>query len=67
MSWESVEVNRELCNGCGICVEVCSLDDLRMGEDGYPYVKYDQCWYCEACELECPEGAITVVMPYLLR
>jgi len=56
VSWEAVEVSPELCDGCGVCVELCPLDNLRMGEDGYPYVKYDECWYCEACELECPRG-----------
>jgi NAD-dependent dihydropyrimidine dehydrogenase PreA subunit len=67
MKCESVEVNRELCNGCGICAELCPLDNLRMGDDGFPYVKYDECWSCETCELECPSKAIKVVVPYLLR
>ncbi len=49
------------------CVEICPLDNLRMDEDGFPFVKYDQCWSCEACELECPEKAIKVIVPYLLR
>jgi NAD-dependent dihydropyrimidine dehydrogenase PreA subunit len=67
MSWESIEVDRDRCTRCGTCVEICPLDNLRLGNDGFPFVKYDQCWSCEACELECPEKAIKVIVPYLLR
>jgi NAD-dependent dihydropyrimidine dehydrogenase PreA subunit len=30
-------------------------------------MKYDDCWYCLACEVDCPTNAITVKMPFLLR
>jgi NAD-dependent dihydropyrimidine dehydrogenase PreA subunit len=28
---------------------------------------YDECWYCMPCQTDCPTGAVTVNIPYLLR
>lgn len=54
--------------GCTVCVDVCPLDVLAIGEqDGKAYMKYDECWYCTPCEADCPTGAVTVNIPYLLR
>ena len=30
-------------------------------------MKFDECWYCLACEIDCPNDAITVKMPFLLK
>ena len=57
--------------GCTVCVEVCPLDVLRIAEtkDGTKtaYMKYDECWYCMPCEADCPPGAVTVTIPFLLK
>ncbi|MEO0821109.1 MAG: ferredoxin family protein [Pseudomonadota bacterium] len=57
--------------GCTVCVEVCPLDVLRIVDtaDGgkTAYMKYDECWYCMPCETDCPTGAVTVNLPYLLK
>ena len=54
--------------GCTVCVDVCPLDvlaiDLLSKE---AHMKFDECWYCLPCEQDCPTGAITVDIPYLLR
>ena len=34
---------------------------------GEPYGKFRTCWYCLPCEVECPEEALRVEIPYLLR
>jgi NADPH-dependent glutamate synthase beta subunit-like oxidoreductase len=34
---------------------------------GEPFGKHRSCWFCLACEVECPEEAIWVEIPYLLR
>ncbi|MCI5085828.1 MAG: ferredoxin family protein [Rhodovulum sp.] len=69
-----VTVNDDLCiadKGCTVCVDVCPLDVLRIAEaaDGSKtaYMKYDECWYCMPCEADCPTGAVTVNLPYLLK
>jgi len=63
----SVEIDMEQCNGCGICVEICPLDCLRMDENEKAFLKYDECWYCGSCTLECPKDAIILRLPYLVR
>jgi NAD-dependent dihydropyrimidine dehydrogenase PreA subunit len=63
----SVEIDRKHCDGCGICVEICPLDCLRMDEKEKVFMKYDECWYCGSCTLECPQDAIILRLPYLIR
>jgi len=55
--------------GCTVCVDVCPLDVLAIApvEHGKAYMKYDECWYCLPCEVDCPTGAVSVRIPYLLR
>jgi len=69
-----VVVDKDLCiadKGCTVCVDVCPLDVLRIAatEDGpeTAYMKYDECWYCMPCEADCPTGAVTVNIPFLLK
>jgi NAD-dependent dihydropyrimidine dehydrogenase PreA subunit len=51
-----------------VCVDVCPLDVLRISDlTGKAYMKYDECWYCMPCEADCPTGAVTVNIPYLLK
>lgn len=34
---------------------------------GAPFGKYRTCWFCLPCEVECPQDALWVDIPYLLR
>jgi NAD-dependent dihydropyrimidine dehydrogenase PreA subunit len=36
-------------------------------ETGKAHMAFDECWYCLACEIDCPKDAITVKIPFLLR
>ena len=56
------KINYELCDGCGICVNICPMDVLRMDEEGKKAViQYpEDCMLCEFCVLDCPTDAITV-------
>jgi NAD-dependent dihydropyrimidine dehydrogenase PreA subunit len=66
-----VTVDAEKCiadKGCSACVDVCPLDVLAIdGLKGVAYMKYDECWYCMPCEVDCPTGAVAVSIPYLVR
>jgi NAD-dependent dihydropyrimidine dehydrogenase PreA subunit len=54
--------------GCTVCVDVCPLDVLRISDaTGKAYMAYDECWYCMPCQADCPTGAVTVTIPYLLK
>ena len=63
----SLRIDKDLCTGCGICIEHCPLDCLRADENGKPYMEYNDCWYCSVCEHECPTKAIKIELPYLVR
>ena len=63
----SVKISKDLCDGCGICVDICPLDCLRLNENEKAFMKYDECWYCGSCTLECPVDAIMLRLPYLIR
>ena len=60
MSIERIDYN--LCTGCGICVNSCPMDVIRMDEDSEKAViKYpDDCMLCLFCERDCTENAIYV-------
>jgi NAD-dependent dihydropyrimidine dehydrogenase PreA subunit len=50
------------CSGCGICVDHCNMDVLRLNNDSdKAYIAYpEDCMTCFECALSCPEKAIIV-------
>jgi NAD-dependent dihydropyrimidine dehydrogenase PreA subunit len=56
------KINNRKCDGCGICVNSCPLDVIRMDEKRHKaIIKYPQeCNCCDYCELDCPQQAIYV-------
>lgn len=64
-----VVVDESKClTGCKLCVDSCPVDCLAIHpERKKSFMKFDECWYCLACEVDCPTNAITVKMPFLLR
>ena len=67
----AVVIDDEKCiaeKGCRVCVDICPLDILSIDEKRQnAYMKYDECWYCMPCEVDCPTNAVKVNIPYLLR
>lgn len=55
------QVDEELCNSCGICVEDCPTDILRMNEKNKACIAYAlDCAVCFQCANNCPVQAIIV-------
>ena len=52
-------IDRDLCNGCGLCVSICPSQALSM-IDGKAVVTGDRSLQCDHCAAICPTGAITV-------
>jgi NAD-dependent dihydropyrimidine dehydrogenase PreA subunit len=54
--------------GCRICIDSCPVDCLAVNpETKKAHMRHDECWYCLACEIDCPKDAITVKIPFLVR
>ncbi|MBN1106899.1 MAG: ferredoxin family protein [Deltaproteobacteria bacterium] len=56
-------IDTELCNGCGLCVQYCPMDVIRMDKERKKaYVKYIRdCQSCFLCQEECPQNAILCI------
>ena len=58
-----IEVNKDLCSGCGVCVIVCPYDAVRLekSDEGLVAVIDDvKCKRCGLCTTACPAGAIII-------
>ncbi len=49
------------CKRCGICIEVCPVEVMKLGEDHIQIEELDNCIGCENCELSCPDYVLKVV------
>ena len=58
-------INKEKCDGCGVCADVCPTHVFNQVEKkGAPVVRYpEECWHCNACVLDCKKHAIDLRIP----
>lgn len=54
-----IQVDQELCAGCGACVDECSVGALHL-VDQRAVIDNALCTQCKECIDACPNGAITV-------
>lgn len=55
----SIRIDRDKCVGCGLCMEVCPGNLLKMDCDKKACIKCPKdCWGCTSCIKECPRNAI---------
>jgi electron transport complex protein RnfB len=52
-----IEIDSELCTGCGICVDRCQMDALTLVDD-ISTVNRKKCLGCGLCVVTCPTDAI---------
>ncbi len=58
-----IEVKRDACSGCGICVPLCSYDAIRLeksGEASVAVIDARRCKRCGVCVAACPSMAISI-------
>lgn len=55
-----VNINEDLCNGCGSCVPKCAEGALQIRNGKARIIKEIYCDGLGACLGECPQGAITI-------
>ena len=55
-------IDREKCNGCGLCVSVCQCNVLVLVDNVITIIETERCGrctrWCTQCETVCPTGAI---------
>ena len=63
-----IEIIKDWCKGCEICVQRCPVQALEMSDElnkrgVYPpkLKEENECNFCRLCELLCPDFAITVI------
>ena len=52
-------IDEEKCQGCGLCVSVCTCGALVMKDSTVKVIDVENCGWCALCELVCPYGAIS--------
>jgi NAD-dependent dihydropyrimidine dehydrogenase PreA subunit len=56
----TLELDEDLCTGCGMCVEVCPHAVFRLDADHAVLQDRDACIECGACVTNCEAGALQV-------
>jgi 2-oxoglutarate ferredoxin oxidoreductase subunit delta len=57
-----VQIHREWCKGCGICVAFCPKEVLVLDDEGKAcWAHSEKCINCAFCELRCPDVAIELL------
>jgi heterodisulfide reductase subunit A-like polyferredoxin len=57
----TVEVDSDICVGCGKCLEVCVFVGRDI-IDGKAVIDQERCLGCGRCEKVCPNGAIKIIL-----
>ncbi len=56
----TLSIDKNRCNGCGICLEVCPQNVLKIENKKAVIIDKDSCIECGACKMNCPLEAINV-------
>jgi NAD-dependent dihydropyrimidine dehydrogenase PreA subunit len=56
----TLKIDETKCTGCGMCLEVCPHEVLKLNGKRVLIQNRDACMECGACSRNCPAGAIFV-------
>jgi NAD-dependent dihydropyrimidine dehydrogenase PreA subunit len=56
---ENPKIITDKCDGCGLCVSVCTCGGLEIKNNVVSAIPGVECGWCAQCELVCPSGAIS--------
>ena len=56
-----IEINREKCNGCGLCVDACHEGAIGLVHGKAQLMRDDYCDGLGDCLPNCPTGAISFI------
>jgi NAD-dependent dihydropyrimidine dehydrogenase PreA subunit len=56
----TLELDRDACNGCRMCVTVCPHGVFAMADNRARVIDRDACIECGACVRNCAAGALSV-------
>ncbi len=54
-------INQDLCNGSGICLDKCPVDAIELNDEGKAKINELFCIGCGVCSHFCPESAISLI------
>lgn len=55
-----IYIDNKQCDGCGICVDACTVGAIVLREDK-AFVEQELCEGCQVCIDSCPRGAILLI------
>lgn len=57
-----LEISNMACQGCGVCVNNCPTDALKLNDKDHIDFVEEDCIYCRECEYLCPVNAINIIL-----
>jgi len=64
---EMPKLDPQKCNGCGLCISVCSCNALVLVDNVIVVIETEECSWCTQCEAVCPTTAIVCPFQIVLE